>query len=255
LFVCCHIHVHVFKLSNETQVRPLSPFTQTPRTLCAIVISFRVMAGGTQLSWGSESFPRLKDCILNQSVIIGYWWGNIRRYCDTGYRSLVPTPLCSFDPRLTDCAQPLNWSRFVTPPTSDARHLISQVDPTTTRVHHRCKSGPGNRQTSVQHDCCQGHYSHKWHIWLVFGIPSPCSSVLNAVSLAVVLTTSAVRDTLGTSLYFMEYDAMRSLLGRSSTGEQGPTPGWLPIHGSLIPFVCGSLAGVTSWALIYPLDV
>jgi solute carrier family 25 (mitochondrial carnitine/acylcarnitine transporter), member 20/29 len=53
----------------------------------------------------------------------------------------------------------------------------------------------------------------------------------------------------------MEYDAMRSMLGRSSSGEQGPTPTWLPIHPSLIPFTCGSLAGVSSWALIYPLDV
>ncbi|KAF7363531.1 putative mitochondrial carrier C29A3.11c [Mycena sanguinolenta] len=38
-------------------------------------------------------------------------------------------------------------------------------------------------------------------------------------------------------------------------GEQGETPSWLPIHSSLVPFVCGSLSGVTSWALIYPLDV
>ncbi|KAJ7581235.1 hypothetical protein C8J56DRAFT_1057231 [Mycena floridula] len=64
-----------------------------------------------------------------------------------------------------------------------------------------------------------------------------------------------VRDTLGTGLYFSEYDAMRHLLGRSRTGEQGPTPPWLPIPASLVPFVCGSFAGVTSWALIYPLDV
>lgn len=48
---------------------------------------------------------------------------------------------------------------------------------------------------------------------------------------------------------------MRHLLGRKRSGEQGPTPPWLPIHASLIPFVCGSLAGVSSWALIYPLDV
>lgn len=64
-----------------------------------------------------------------------------------------------------------------------------------------------------------------------------------------------VRDTAGTALYFFEYDAMRHLLGRQRSGEQGPTPAWLPIPTSLIPFVCGSLAGVTSWALIYPLDV
>ncbi|PPQ93286.1 hypothetical protein CVT25_015284 [Psilocybe cyanescens] len=64
-----------------------------------------------------------------------------------------------------------------------------------------------------------------------------------------------VRDTAGTALYFLEYDGMRHLLGRQRSGEQGPTPSWLPIHPSLVPFVCGSLSGVTSWALIYPLDV
>ncbi|EFI28366.1 hypothetical protein CC1G_13900 [Coprinopsis cinerea okayama7 len=64
-----------------------------------------------------------------------------------------------------------------------------------------------------------------------------------------------IRDTMGTALYFLEYDAMRHLLGRNRLGEQGETPPWLPIHSSLVPFVCGSLAGVTSWALIYPLDV
>lgn len=64
-----------------------------------------------------------------------------------------------------------------------------------------------------------------------------------------------VRDTSGTALYFMEYDGMRHLLGRLPSGEQGPTPAWLPIHSSLVPFVCGSLSGVTSWALIYPMDV
>ncbi|KAL4258112.1 mitochondrial carrier family protein [Pleurotus pulmonarius] len=64
-----------------------------------------------------------------------------------------------------------------------------------------------------------------------------------------------IRDTSGTALYFMEYDGMRHLLGRDRSGEQGPTPPWLPIHSSLVPFVCGSFAGVTSWALIYPLDV
>lgn len=55
-----------------------------------------------------------------------------------------------------------------------------------------------------------------------------------------------VRDTLGTSLYFLEYDGMRHLLGRTRAGEQGPTPSWLPIHTSLVPFVCGSFAGVYS---------
>ncbi|KAF7338209.1 putative mitochondrial carrier C29A3.11c [Mycena venus] len=64
-----------------------------------------------------------------------------------------------------------------------------------------------------------------------------------------------LRDTLGTALYFFEYDGMRHLLGRDRNGEQGATPSWLPIHSSLVPFVCGSVSGVTSWALIYPLDV
>jgi len=64
-----------------------------------------------------------------------------------------------------------------------------------------------------------------------------------------------LRDTSGTALYFLEYDGMRHLLGRKRSGEQGPTPSWLPIPGSLVPFVCGSVSGVTSWALIYPLDV
>jgi hypothetical protein len=81
-----------------------------------------------------------------------------------------------------------------------------------------------------------------------------------------------VRDTLGTALYFAEYDVMRFWLGRKrdndpirSTGSedrfsgstQGDLPdwakGWLPPQ--LVPFLCGSLAGVTSWALIYPVDV
>lgn len=64
-----------------------------------------------------------------------------------------------------------------------------------------------------------------------------------------------VRDLCGTALYFFEYDAMRYLLGRNRSGEQGPTPAWLPIPVSLVPFVCGSIAGVSSWAFIYPLDV
>ena len=63
------------------------------------------------------------------------------------------------------------------------------------------------------------------------------------------------RDMLGTALYFGEYDGMRFLLGRQRDGQQGEPPAWLPIPPSVIPFTCGSLAGVTSWALIYPLDV
>lgn len=60
---------------------------------------------------------------------------------------------------------------------------------------------------------------------------------------------------MGTALYFFEYDGLRYIMGRDVSGEQGPTPAWLPIPPSLVPFFCGSLAGVTSWALIYPLDV
>ena len=76
-----------------------------------------------------------------------------------------------------------------------------------------------------------------------------------------------LRDTTGTALYFAEYDVMRWLLGRKRSDyhgkgkarddEQGEVPewarSWLPK--SLIPFVCGSVAGVSSWALIYPIDV
>ncbi|EPQ58302.1 mitochondrial carrier, partial [Gloeophyllum trabeum ATCC 11539] len=64
-----------------------------------------------------------------------------------------------------------------------------------------------------------------------------------------------LRDTSGTGLYFLEYDGMRYLMGRRPNGEQGPPPPWLPLPNGLIPFVCGSFCGVTSWALIYPLDV
>lgn len=64
-----------------------------------------------------------------------------------------------------------------------------------------------------------------------------------------------VRDTVGTGLYFFEYDGLRHLMGRLQSGEQGPTPAWMPVPLSTVPFLCGSLAGVTSWALIYPLDV
>lgn len=79
-----------------------------------------------------------------------------------------------------------------------------------------------------------------------------------------------IRDTLGTALYFAEYDVMRYHLGRrgedGSGGEghirgggmvQGDVPSWTRglLPKQVIPFLCGSLAGVTSWALIYPVDV
>ena len=53
----------------------------------------------------------------------------------------------------------------------------------------------------------------------------------------------------------MEYDTLRLMLGRMPNGHQGATPAWFPIHYSMVPFTCGSVAGVTSWAIIYPLDV
>lgn len=84
-----------------------------------------------------------------------------------------------------------------------------------------------------------------------------------------------IRDTAGTALYFAEYDVMRYILGRQRNtygaereetvkgkgrlrdDEQGEVPewarSWLPK--GMIPFMCGSLAGVSSWALIYPIDV
>lgn len=65
---------------------------------------------------------------------------------------------------------------------------------------------------------------------------------------------TTVRDTTGTALYFMEYDMLRHMFGRLPSGEQGKLPSWLPLHPSLLPFICGSVAGITSWALIYPLD-
>jgi solute carrier family 25 carnitine/acylcarnitine transporter 20/29 len=78
-----------------------------------------------------------------------------------------------------------------------------------------------------------------------------------------------VRDTLGTALYFAEYDVLRHILGRKinmddadeggrrGREEQGKVPDWARVWlpRGLIPFLCGSLAGVTSWALIYPVDV
>lgn len=68
---------------------------------------------------------------------------------------------------------------------------------------------------------------------------------------------STARDTLGTGLYFLEYDTFRAALGRLPSGQQGAQPSWMPfrIHEEIIPFACGATAGVTSWALIYPLDV
>nr|XP_018261786.1 uncharacterized protein I303_06231 [Kwoniella dejecticola CBS 10117]OBR83944.1 hypothetical protein I303_06231 [Kwoniella dejecticola CBS 10117] len=66
-----------------------------------------------------------------------------------------------------------------------------------------------------------------------------------------------IRDTLGTALYFAEYDVMRYYLGRSKSSISNHLPAWARniLPKGLIPFFCGSVAGVTSWALIYPVDV
>ena len=73
-----------------------------------------------------------------------------------------------------------------------------------------------------------------------------------------------IRDTTGTALYFMEYDVLRHWLGRTRADNgragdeslQGDVPDWARswLPKGLIPFLCGSVAGVTSWALIYPVD-
>lgn len=76
---------------------------------------------------------------------------------------------------------------------------------------------------------------------------SVCASLAGSWKVSFeYLFTFLVRDTAGTALYFLEYDGMRHLLGRQRSGEQGTTPAWLPIHSSLVPFVCGSLSGVCS---------
>lgn len=76
-----------------------------------------------------------------------------------------------------------------------------------------------------------------------------------------------VRDSLGTALYFAEYDVMRFWLGRrnDASGKDNfgtaatstELPDWAKgrLSPKMVPFLCGSLAGVTSWALIYPVDV
>lgn len=61
----------------------------------------------------------------------------------------------------------------------------------------------------------------------------------------------SVRDTLGTSLYFAEYDTLRWLLGRDpKTGLQGKVPAWarkMGIGEGWVAFGAGAFAGVTSW--------
>ncbi|GAA6008961.1 hypothetical protein JCM10207_004041 [Rhodosporidiobolus poonsookiae] len=58
----------------------------------------------------------------------------------------------------------------------------------------------------------------------------------------------ALRDTLGTGWYFGMYDTAQRLIAQNpDTFSSVPT--WLST------FVCGSVAGVSSWAAIYPIDL
>ena len=88
----------------------------------------------------------------------------------------------------------------------------------------------------------------------ILGFVSTLVSTLD-VSHILIYDFWLVRDVVGTALYFLKYDGFRHYLGRSRSGVQGQTPHSLPIHPSLIPFVCGSVAGVSSWGITYPLDV
>ncbi|BGP13890.1 hypothetical protein JCM10213_002529 [Rhodosporidiobolus nylandii] len=58
----------------------------------------------------------------------------------------------------------------------------------------------------------------------------------------------ALRDTLGTGFYFGMYDSLQHAISRNpDTFHAVPT--WLST------FACGSFAGVSSWAVIYPIDL
>lgn len=59
----------------------------------------------------------------------------------------------------------------------------------------------------------------------------------------------AIRDTLGTGLYFCFYDSARYALDPSSNILPFTAPKYVST------FVCGSGAGMASWLLIYPLDL
>ncbi|OAV96445.1 hypothetical protein PTTG_03996 [Puccinia triticina 1-1 BBBD Race 1] len=70
-----------------------------------------------------------------------------------------------------------------------------------------------------------------------------------------------LRDTLGTGLYFLGYDTARFFAEKKideieyrrsldSNSEYG-----FVLPRSALPFLCGSTCGVTSWFIIYPLDV
>ncbi|GJN88548.1 hypothetical protein Rhopal_001514-T1 [Rhodotorula paludigena] len=58
----------------------------------------------------------------------------------------------------------------------------------------------------------------------------------------------ALRDTLGTGMYFGMYDTAQHIIqSNPDVFQHVPT--------TLSTFVCGSVAGVTSWAAIYPADL
>ncbi|BGP30095.1 hypothetical protein JCM10296v2_001847 [Rhodotorula toruloides] len=58
----------------------------------------------------------------------------------------------------------------------------------------------------------------------------------------------ALRDTLGTGLYFGMYDSAQHVIRNNpDVFENVPT--------TLSTFICGSVAGVSSWAAIYPVDL
>ena len=130
-----------------------------------------------------------------------------------------------------------------------------RVDPSSVGVHNRQQEGHTSNEASKYTLSCTRYCQNEWSVRSLCWVPAPFRYERYRFVCALMPTYSTVRDTAGTALYFLEYDGMRHLLGRTSSGEQGPTPSWLPIHASLVPFVCGSLSGVTSWALIYPLDV
>lgn len=56
----------------------------------------------------------------------------------------------------------------------------------------------------------------------------------------------AVRDTLGTAIYFMTYESSKQIL-TTYTGDKSPTNPFAVV-------VAGGLCGIASWALIYPID-
>ena len=69
------------------------------------------------------------------------------------------------------------------------------------------------------------------------------STVVERVGCA---NTVVVRDTLGTAIYFMTYESSKQLL-TTYRGDKSTT-------NPLAVVIAGGICGVTSWALIYPID-